>query len=443
MRLTKTQFWVITSLNILIAALVAVIFLMPVFRKAHNGGGGASEEKNDDPPVTETDAPPAHDKYRAATKGLVSEIDRETRLMGDGDETAVKTYFHDGSVYIFGNATVKGLDFDEYGGFLCVVDADGKIGAYSYFGEKVTATCVTADGYVAAAGNKLYKCGYDGTAVKTAETNGEIVGLKPIGDTVAAITQPETTSLEYTEYTVKGETWAAGLSTRIDSGYTLKYFDCFDFGYKRIIAARAHSLPRYDSFALYTFEPGGDAAVVYYGGTGENLTKPYAVMPYKGGYFALAAKNGVATVISVDYTFMSYHSYSLGFTTDGARLFYSDKKYYACFERADGSVTYELDDNMSRRRITELDGLSVDCVANIGGSLKAIGGITEKNATGVVRTGIAIIELATGKTTALDISGGSVCAATADPTVLVLSASGGSALSVPTGTDVYVVKLIA
>lgn len=436
MQFTNKQIAVVAVLNVVILALLAVVFLVPRF---------ASPPDADVPPDGPTDGvqtePQAHDKYRAASAGLVDGIERETRLMGDGDETVVKAYFHGGFTYIFGNATVKGLDFDEYGGFLCIVDGDGKITSYSYFREKITATCIMAGGYGVAAGN-LYYCDYDGNTVLSARTDDEVVGLLVAGSGVAVITQPTSTSLTYTDYSVSGTAWTAGRSTRIDSGYTVKYFDCYDFGDRRVIAARAYSLPRYDSLALYTFEPGGDAAVLYYGGTGENLTTPYAVMPYRDGYFALCAVNGVATVISADYAYTSKHSYSLGFTTDGARAFYCDKKYYACFDRADGPVTYELDDYLSRRRVGELDGLSLDCVVKSDGRIVGYGGVTQKTSSGVSRISVAAVTVGSGGTRAFEILSGTVHAATAEkaPTV-VLSARGGAALSAPTELDIYVLKL--
>lgn len=444
MRLSKTQIGVITALNIVIAVLVAVIFLVPPRASRPSDADGTP---NDDPNgVVDTDAPPVHDKYRAAEKGLVDGIERETRLMGNGDETVVKTYFNAGKTYIFGNATVKGLDFDNYGGFLCVADSDGKIESFSYFGDNITATCIMANGYGAAAGGKLYFCDYTGKVEQRASAGSAVVGmLVTMTGGVAAVTQPTTTSLIYTEYTLGSNEWTVSRTTQIDSGYSLKYFDCYDFGDRRVMAVRAHSLPRYDSLALYTFEPGGDAAVVYYGGTGENIIHPYAVMPYKYGYFALATKNGVATVISVEYSYMSYHEYSLGFTVDGARLFYDGQTYYyACFDRADGAITYEIDNSLTRRQVTELNGLALDCVVKFDGVTTAFGGVTEKNSGGISRVGVAAVTLGSGKTTTFDIKTGTVYAATVEknPT-LVLSARGGDAVTAPTGTDVYVIKLAA
>lgn len=441
MRLTKTQIGVITALNIVIAVLVAVILIVPpIASRPSDADGKPSDDPNG---VVDVEAPPVHDKYRAASQGLVDSIERETRLMGNGDETVVKTYFHDGKTYIFGNATVKGLDFDNYGGFLCVVDDDGKIESFAYFNDNITATCVMASGYGAAAGGKLYYCDYKGTAAERANAEAAVVGMLVTDGGVAAVAQPNSTMLIYTEYTVSDSEWTVWRSTQIDSGYSLKYFDCYDFGDRRVIAARAHSLPRYDSLALYAFEPGGDAAVLYYGGTGDNLIHPYAVRPYKDGYFALASKNGVATIISVEYSYMSYHEYSLGFTVDGARLFYDGKTYYyACFDRADGAVTYELDNNLSRRQVTELNGLALDCIVKVDGVTTAFGGVTEKNSAGVSRVGIAAITLGSGKTTALDITSGTVCGATDEKSpIIVLSARGGAALTAPTGTDVYIIKI--
>ena len=78
---------------------------------------------------------------------------------------------------------------------------------------------------------------------------------------------------------------------------------------------------------FYTFEAGGDATAHFYGGSGDSIMQPYAVMPYPEGYVALCRRNGVAAIVTVDYTFMSYRRDLLGFGFDGARLVYFNDQY--------------------------------------------------------------------------------------------------------------------
>lgn len=430
MRLSKEQAGVIVFLSVVILALVLVILFVPGIRQ--------KGEVNTDPPTDAVVDAPTHDKYRAASQGLVNEIERETRLMGDGDETPVKAYLVGGKTYIFGNATVKGLDFDVYGGFYCIANENGKIASYSYFGENITAVCPYGDSYLVAAESRLYIAASDGT-IKDVLPVENVVGVYATTSGAAVVSQPDKTTLLYSEYYASGGVFTAGRKTRIDSGYTLKFFDCYFFGDKTLIAARAYSLPRYDSLVMYTFEAGGDAAAVYIGGSGENITRPYAVMPYPSGYFAVADKNGIATIIGVDYGFKNFHSYSLGFTFNDASIIHVDKDYYVNFERADGAVTYMLDETLERSRVQTLDGIKIERAYKTKDGAAFVGAVTEITGGGSKRTAIALVK-PNGNTVSLDITGGAVYAAGEDGS-LVIAANGGSALSSPTGTDIYIVKL--
>lgn len=452
MRLSKGQATVIVLLNIIIAALVAIVLFVPEiapgisFGQPDSSGGGDKNTGGENPPVEQP-----HNKYRNASQGKTDKILRETRLMGSGDETVSAVYERGGVSYIFGNATVADLDFDSYGGFLCIVNAAGAIIRYEYFDGNITAVGVTGSGYAAAAFDntsgtaKLYHVDYTGDVAEVAQPDGEIVDVFSVdSNKVAIVTMPLSTSLKLTEYSVvKGGRWTAGRSTRIDSGYTLKYFDCYDFGGSYVIAARAHSLPRYDSAVFYSFTAGGDASAYYYGGANENITRPYAVMPYPSGYFALAAKNGVATIITVDYAFTSYRSVSLGFVASDARLFFCDGKYYASFDRADGAITYRIDDDMSRTLLPALDGIFLDTVTDCGDIFMT--GVTA-TLSGSKREfkSASFIVLDTGRAVDLSIENCVFYGAfkNGENYTCILSATGGDALSTPTGgRDIYVVSV--
>lgn len=449
MRITKAQAIVITVLNIIIAALLVFIFAFPKLRAGNadgSGNGGITPPTDDDPPSDNTDVPPAHEKLRDATNGATPEIARETRLMGNGDESVAEVFFRSGTTYIFGNATVAGLDFDSYGGFLCTVNAAGTILSFDYFEGNITAVCNTGAGFAVCAAEKLHFVDYDCTVTGETALDGAALDVFSVGNNkLAVVTQPTPTSLKFAEYVFGGGTAdiVSAYSTRIDSGYTLKYFDCYDFGETFVIAARAYSLPRYDATVFFKFVPGGDAESHYYGSSGDTM-RPYAVMPCSAGYFALAAKNGIATIVSVDYTFMNYHSYSLGFTFADARLLYSNGKYFACFDRTDGAVTYELESDLSRRKLSVLDGVFIDCAIKtdrvlITGALPELGATGEKTYSGA-----QITSPYSDYALSLDIknavfyggfdNGGKL--------TIVLSATGGDALSKPTaGRDVYVVTI--
>lgn len=452
MRLNKAQTTVIVLLNVVIAALLCTIFLVPILSANASGGG-----TNDDPdkPVITDPTTPTHSKLRDAADGKVAEIARETRLMGSGDESVVATFYADGVTYIFGNATVGDLDFDGYGGFLCRIGERGNILGFEYYDGTITACARAGAGYAVAVGSgsgadaeySLYVTTGD-DAEKAATLDGVGCGIFAAdGTKTAVVTQPTATSLKLTEYSVAaGGEWNVGRSTRIDSGYTLKFFDCYDFSGAYVISARAHSLPRYDSLVLYSFTPGGDAAAHYYGGWSGNITRPYAVMPSDFGYFALCDKNGIATVISVDYAFESFHSLSLGFTFDDAKLAYSRGKYYATFDCADGAVTYELDKDLGRRKLSELDGLSADRVAAVADGSVAVGAAGAVVSLGTQKyTELKIVSLSGGKAVTVPVDNAVVYGMHKSPDGgynIVLSASGGDGLSKPTGgRDVYIVKV--
>ncbi len=431
-------------MNILIVALVAVILFVP------NGiNKGASEPTGGEvvtPPPGGEPAPetPTHNKFRDASDGRVDGIVRETRLMGSGDETAVKVFFRGDVSYIFGNATVKGLDFDEYGGFLCVVNGAGTILSYTYFGGNITAACIMPDGYAVAAGDGLYTVDYAGKKNKVATLDGSAVWLSPENFGIAAVTQPAATSLKYTEFAKNGDEYAQAHSTRIDSGFALDFFDCYDFGATKTIAARTYRLPMYDSIGFFTFEPGGSADAYYYGDSAELSIRPYAVMPYASGYFSIVSRNGVAAILSIDYRFTSFKVSSLGFSFTGASLAFIGGKYYASFNRSDGAVTYVLDDNLSRARVSALDGIMPQTAVKTQSEQALFGGQVFELAGGG-KTGIALSFASTsGGAVSFDVLGGTVHAMTYTErgTIAVISAGGGAALSAPTsGKDVYVLLL--
>ncbi len=439
MRLNKRQIAVITVLNVVIAALVAAIFLLPAVASANGGGGGNGGNTDVITPPTDE-----HEKLREPTAGRVPQIQRETRLMGTGDETVEAVHFVDGIAFIFGNATVSGLDFDSYGGFLCMVGSKGNILGFTYFDGRLTAVGVAEGGFAAAtivrggtdeAVARLYSVDYDGKAEAVATLDGAASDIIAIGGTrVAVVTKPNVNSFKLTEYAVTGDGWAAEHNTRITSGYTLDYFDCYRLGDGYILAARAYSLPRYDSIVFYTFEAGGDATAHFYGGSGDSIMQPYAVMPYPEGYVALCRRNGVAAIVTVDYTFMSYRRDLLGFAFDGARLLYCNDLYYACFDSADGSTVYELDEKLNRRTLSAADGMSPSC------AIKSAGAII----VGATDDGKAKLTDASGsRALSLDIQSGVFYGGyrtTDGNTVIVLSATGGDALTAPSGgRDVYVI----
>lgn len=454
MRLNKAQTSVIVLLNLLIAALVAYIFLSPYFIKS--GGGQGEMPPDDNPPnqgvVTDPETPP-HNKLRDASEGKTPEILRETRLMGTGDEHAVSVFFKDGVTYIFGNAGVGDLDFDSYGGFLCMVNGAGTILGFTYFSGSVTAAATVGGGYAVAtesgagtadAVSRLYFVDYEGAAREAATLDGTARDVFAIDNNkIAVVTQPTVASLKFSEYATGEGDFALGRSTRIECWYNLAYFDCYDLGGTYVISARAHSLPLYDALAFFTFVPGGSETAHYYGGSNDAKTRPYAVMPFGGGYFALADKGGLATLISVDYAFKSYHSSSLDFTFEDARLFFVGGKYYACFDRADGAITYELDENLSRRRLDGLGGMSVLCASDVG-EIALMGTKGEYKDGKRDNKVLEVCLPASEKTLSLDVLNGEIYGAvkSSDGITAVIGASGGAALSAPSGgRDLYVVTL--
>lgn len=442
MRLSKSQLAVITVLNVVIAALLATVFLLPKFGLGLGGGGGVNDP--DDGTHVDTPVTPDHDKLRGPSAGRVDGILRETRLMGSGDERIIDAFEKNGMLYVFGNATVGDYDFDAYGGFLCRIDGGGKICAFEYFTGRMTAVGVVDDGYAVAtvsdtgtdnARNRLYHVGHGSTPREVATLGGTAVGIISVSaGKVAVVTRKTENSLRLTEYAVGDGDWAAGRNTDISSGYALEYFDCYVLGDAYVMAARASSLPRYDSVVFFTFEAGGDPSAHFYGGSGDSMLQPYAVMPCDSGYVILCRRNGTATIVSLNYAFTSYHRDILGFAFDDARLVFSGDKYYACFDCADGAQTYEFDAKLQvRKLLSATGGAIVDAPVKNAPSLIAC----------KTKTATAVISVAGDKKVSFDITNAEVRFAqkNSDGTVtLVLSATGGAAVSAPTGgRDIYVV----
>ncbi|MCH5162115.1 MAG: hypothetical protein J1G38_01340 [Clostridiales bacterium] len=424
MHLSKSQAAVITALNVVIVALVAVVFLVPL------GGVPASGSGDKLPTGGETQE---HVKLREASKGAVPEIIRETRLMGNGDESVVAVYFRGGVSYIFGNATVKGLDFDSFGGFLCLVDGAGTILVFSYFDGAVSAVGVVGGGYAVGAGNKLYFADYEGAIEVVAELDGtarEFLAVSPTK--LAAVTELSENSFKLTEYYIE-DGWKAGNNTRIYSIRKLKYFGCYAFDDYYVISARATSETGYAAVAFFSFKAGGMPTEYYEGGAVENVTRPFAVMPHGKEFFAAVTRNGKAGIISLDNSFSLFRSISLGLEAANARLFNVGEKCYACFFASGGAVTYDVDDELGCAKLDAWDGMEIDRVLLFG----------EPTAVGN-KNGGAVIAPLSGKAIELDTQnavfyGGFM---SADGYTLVMSATGGGALSKPTaGRDVYVITV--
>ncbi|MDE7463932.1 MAG: hypothetical protein K2M48_02785 [Clostridiales bacterium] len=430
MHLSKTQTFVITALNVVIIALVAIIFWTPLGSFSAAGGDGDGDSPTGGN-VKE------HVKLRTASAGKTPDILRETRLMGNGDETVVAVYFRGGVSYIFGNATVKGLDFDSYGGFLCLVNSAGTILSFTYFDGAIGAVGIISGGFAVGAGEKLYFVDNAGASEFKADTEGAVLDIQSVvtSPKIAVVTQPTGQSIRLCEYTVSEEEWAAGNATRIHSIRDLEYFGCYDFGESRyVVSARASSAPRYEALAFFSFTAGGEPTAYYEGGSVENITRPYAVVPYGEVFMSLVSRDGNAAVITLDESGADYRAKSLGFTADGARLFFVGNKYYACFERGAGAISYEIKDGLGYDRLDDWDGITVDRVLSLQ-TLTAVGHRDENT---------AVISPLSGKTTALDIEncvfyGGFE---NIDGYTFVLSATGGKALSSPTAErDIYIITV--
>lgn len=436
MRLSKSQTFVITALNIVIIVLVAILFWAPISSSVSGGNSGSGGTDDTDKP-TDVEVKP-HEKLREASAGAVPEIVRETRLMGNGDESVVAVHFRSGVSYIFGNATVKGLDFDSFGGFLCMVNAAGKIMSFTYFDGAITAVGVVNGGYGVGAGEKLYIVDYDGESRSVADLDGRAVDIFTVVDTdkVAVITQPDSKQFRFVEYNVRNDKYTEGNTTRINSYRELEYFDCYDFGSEYVIAARASTLPRYDSLAFFSFVAGGKPTMHYDTEAVDDPITPYAVMPImsdEGGYVALCSKNDSAKIVKIGSAFSAYPATDLGFSSSGAKILRDGKNSYACFLREGGATTYVLGDK-SNDRIPEFDGISVDCVLTTDTTV-AVGTKVENE--------MSIAKLS-GEKLSLDMESARIYGGfkNSDGLTLVLSAVGGDALSAPTaGRDVYVITV--
>ncbi|MCH5155042.1 MAG: hypothetical protein J1F69_00400 [Clostridiales bacterium] len=435
MRITKKQMAVITVLNIVIAGLVGLIFFLRSPRLAEGGGSGGKD--------VDVVATP-HEKLRGPSSGKVKEISRETRLMGSGDESVVFAFSAGGVTYIFGNATVKDYDFDKIGGFLCRMGSDGTILGFTYFDGKMTAAGVVEGGFgvatVTDAGEAteksvLYLVGDDGDSRELSELDGVAVDIKSFDSKkIVAVTAIGSGTLKLTEFTRAGNGWAAGNSTRISKGLNMQYFGCYLSRDGYIICARAYSSPRYDALALFKFQAGGDAVAYYYGGNDESMLRPYAVLPYGGGFMAVCSYGGEAAVVTVNSDMTLLNRAMLRFEFTDATLTDVNGKYYACFIDANGGVTYEIKENLSRNTIGGAFGARLSAVVNMDGPL-------------FICTTDSAVKFTDGESVlaSLDVKQADirrVIKTGHNEMLIVLSAKGGKALSSPTGgSDVYVIAV--
>lgn len=435
--MSKTQTAVITILNLIIAALIAVIWFMP-FSKVDATPG---DDSKDDPSGGDEPTVAVHEKLRDPASGAVSDILRENRLMGSGDESVVSVYNRADSTFILGNTTVADLDFDEYGGFLCVINAAGKILSFSYFGERIVCAADIGSGFLVGGSEWIYFADYGGEITRALQLNGAVVAdIFPLqNSTVAVLSQPNPTSLLYGEYVISDRTLKSGASTLITENANIEYFDSYIFGDKTVIAAAVGIDPAYGALAFYKFTAGGDASASYYGGTGETKVTPHAVVPYGSGYYALIEKGGMLHLVTVDYEFSQYREQALGFTANGkSRLIHFGGTYFACLMTGDGAVNLAITE-LSRVRLFALDGVVVDSIVKCGDEVLLFG--SGEQVTIAVKT-----DLTASVRRTLDIDG-SVCAAYTrkdGDICVVITARGGGALSTPThGTDVYYAVLKA
>ena len=453
MRATKKQIAVITVLNLVIAALIAlfVYFKTPLFRSASSetddgAGGGNNGAITDGDGTTNVDTPPqqpVHNKLRDAASGKVKEIAYETRLMGTGDESVVFATAIGGVTYIFGNAVVPDYDFDSSGGFLCRIGSNGKILGFSYFSGKLTAVGVIDGGFgaatVADAGtedekSQLFGVTGDGEITPLFELEGAAVDVMPImgSKKMAVVCRISSGTLKLTEYTRAGTGWAVGKSTRMSNGLSIEYFDCYYVDGEYIVSARASSGAEYDTLLFYTFAAGGEPTSHYPGGSDE---KPYAVVPFGSGYLALCEKEGNAAIVTFGKKFTSYSRDRLDVKSTDGRLFFCGGKYYACFVTKSGAVTYEIDGSLDMTRtLTKLDGVGLAAVVSMDSNL-----FVGASSTAVTVTDCAEISATLDVN---DVKISRVIKTGYNELLIVLTAKGGGALSDSTGgDDVYVISV--
>lgn len=442
MSIGKKQLAVITVLNLVIVALVCTIFYLG--RPISNAERPDNTPPQTDEAVAKPIDPPPHNKLRAATAGRVKEISRETRLMGSGDESVILAHGMGGVTYIFGNAVVGDYDFDGTGGFLCRLSDAGTILGFTYFSGRLTAAAVaeggfcvaTADGAGGTQISALYSVSTEGDVKQVTVLDGAAVDVMSLDSRkIAVVTSPSVGTFKLLELYRAGTGWAINKSTVISNGLDMDYFDCYYMNGQYIIAARARAGERYDALVFYTFEVGGDAMPHYYGGSDENMLTPYAVIPSGTGYVAVCKRAGEGVMVTVDYAFTSYRRDSIGIRCLGASMLYSGGKYYASFTTATNVVTYEIDDRYNRRTIGGLVDVPYAVINNDGSPVFVT----------VTDGAVTITDCGTIKV-ALDISGARLARIIRvgyKELIIVLSATGGGALSVPTGgADVYAISVM-
>lgn len=428
MREKKSYVAIIIFLNIVIATLLIVFFF---FTPVPSGEGGGSDP---DEPTTAK-----HEKLRPAVPGKADGIAAETQLMGSGDEHVVFVSAADGVTYIFGNAAVADLDFDFYGGFLCRVDSSGNILGFTYFAGRMTAAAIAEGGFAVATvsggdSSRLLVIGTDGQTLAEAAIEGAALDIF-CGDSnkLAVVTRLSGGSIKLIEYVFADGKPVPSKSTLISTVYALDYFGCYYVGGKYVISARLHGT-RYDAVVFYECSVGYDAVSYPYGGSDDNMLTPYAVLPCADGFLALGRRQGEAVVVTVDFAFSKYTRVRMGFDADGAKLIDANGKYYACFSREDGYVTYDID-TQRRTVLTAANGYSANKAFTLGGSPYLI--CTLDNA-------LVLLNAASGGMRTYSVIGADefFVAENANGITLVFSAKGGNDVGTPTGgRDIYCLNI--
>jgi len=206
-RLTKQQLKVVIALNFVLICLMglAIFFVvsaasgLPANTTPPTNPNNPNNNNNNQPP-------PQYSRQRTANISLNPYLSWELEVISNGKAEAVFTYIREqtNTIFVFGNASAAGYDFDRAGPFLIALDAYGTTRENGFFSfgtatDKLIAVTNIEGGFVLAIDSQnspyLLRIGFNGAVVERVDgflnTNEKIHSIKHYQNGFLLFTRPQ------------------------------------------------------------------------------------------------------------------------------------------------------------------------------------------------------------------------------------------------------------
>lgn len=334
--LNKQQIKVIMALNLVLIVMFAGVLLMFGVKPTDAGA---------------FNPPPPHSLIRAARLSANEDIAWETNIGGSGDEQLVCAFTAYGRIYIFGNTLSRDYDFAGASGigFCAIISAAGNTKSFTVYPFDIAVVKPTLDGFVA--------CGNDGdTAVlKLIDSDGVVTGgatLNPNIKQKALDIYIEGSSYylvsSYFDNVIKKTTifinsFSSGLAHKFEYGincaFDLQYINILPYKQSLMLCANVISVKE-NYLALVIFDKLNVPTFKYIKADYGYFC--YNIMPFDGGYAALANKNNVPEIITITNDFKKDLTKELHCNSaDGASMFFAQGSYFSFTRPSEGNATLQ------------------------------------------------------------------------------------------------------